>query len=39
MVIYHRRLLAGDGPAVALAAAITGTPGPPAPLTCFGAGA
>ncbi len=39
MVIYHRRLLAGDGPAVALAVAISGTQGAPAPLTCFGAGA
>lgn len=38
MVIYHQRLLAGDGPAVALAAAVATAAGPPAPLTCFGAG-
>lgn len=39
MVVYHERLLAGDGPAVALATAIgTAEGGPPAPLTCFGAG-
>ena len=39
MVVYHQRLLAGDGPAVALAAAIGAAQGRPAPLTCFGAGA
>ena len=39
MVVYHERLLAGDGPAVALAAAIATAEGAPAPLTCFGAGA
>ena len=33
MVIYHRRLVAGDGPAVALAVAISRTQGAPAPLT------
>jgi tetratricopeptide (TPR) repeat protein len=42
MIVYHERLLAGDGPAVALAVAIraagNGTEDPPAPLTCFGAG-
>jgi len=38
MVGYHERLLAGDGPAVALAAAITTADGAPAPMTCFGAG-
>ncbi len=38
MVVYHQRLLAGDGPAVALAAAIATADGAPAPLTCFGAG-
>lgn len=38
MVIYHERLLAGDGPAVALATAIATVDGAPAPLTCFGAG-
>ena len=39
MIIYHEHLLAGDGPAVALAAAIATADGAPAPLTCFGAGA
>ncbi|MET3805183.1 tetratricopeptide (TPR) repeat protein [Nakamurella sp. UYEF19] len=38
MVVYHERLLAGDGPAVALADAISRAEGAPAPLTCFGAG-
>lgn len=38
MVVYHQRLLAGDGPAVALAAAVATADGVPAPLTCFGAG-
>ena len=38
MLVYHERLLAGDGPAVALAVAISGTADVPAPLTCFGAG-
>ncbi len=38
MVVYHQRLLAGDGPAVALAAAIVTADGSaPVPLTCFGA--
>ncbi len=39
MVVYHERLLAGDGPAVALAAAVASADRAPAPLTCFGAGA
>jgi hypothetical protein len=39
MIVYHEHLLAGDGPAVALAAAIATADGAPAPLTCFGAGA
>ena len=38
MVVYHEHLLAGDAPAVALAAAISSADGAPAPLTCFGAG-
>lgn len=38
MVVYHQRLLAGDGPAVALAAAVASAGDLPAPLTCFGAG-
>ena len=38
MVVYHERLLAGDGPAVALAAAVGTADRRPAPLTCFGAG-
>ncbi len=39
MIVYHQRLLAGDGPAVALAVAVATADGAPAPLTCFGAGA
>ena len=39
MLAYHQRLVAGDGPAVALAAAIAGGEGSPAALTCFGVGA
>lgn len=38
MVVYHRRLLAGDGPAVALAGAIGAAGEVPVPLTCFGIG-
>ena len=38
MVVYHERLLAGDGPAVALALAISTADGAPAPLNCFGSG-
>ena len=38
MAVYHQRLLAGDGPAVALAAAVASADGAPVPLTCFGAG-
>ena len=38
MVVYHRRLLAGDGPAAALASAVAAADGP-VPLTCFGVGA
>lgn len=38
MIVYHERLLAGDGPAVALAAAISVAGDVPAPLVCFGAG-
>jgi len=38
MIVYHQRLLAGDGPAVALSTAIAEARGAPAPLTCFGAG-
>ena len=38
MVAYHRRLLAGDAPAVALAAAVGDVDGIPVPLTCFGIG-
>jgi hypothetical protein len=37
-VVYHQRLVAGDGPATALAAAIGAADGAPAPLTCFGVG-
>ena len=37
-VRYHQRLVAGDGPAAALAAAIGAADGAPAPLTCFGVG-
>ncbi len=37
-VVYHQRLVAGDGPAVALAAAIASADGAPVPLTCFGVG-
>ncbi|QNK79802.1 CHAT domain-containing protein [Nakamurella sp. PAMC28650] len=39
MVVYHQRLRSGDGPAVALAAAVAAADGAPAPLTCFGVGA
>ena len=39
MLAYHRRLIAGDGPALALATAITEVDGAPAALTCFGVGA
>lgn len=38
MVAYHRRLSAGDPPAVALAAAISAGDPLPVPLTCFGIG-
>ena len=38
-VVYHQRLVAGDKPAVALAAAIASADGAPVPLTCFGVGA
>ena len=38
-VIYHQRLVAGDGPAVALATAVALSDGAPVPLTCFGVGA
>ncbi|MET3805184.1 tetratricopeptide (TPR) repeat protein [Nakamurella sp. UYEF19] len=38
MVQYHRRLLAGDRPAVALAAAVAAGGSEPVPLTCFGVG-
>ncbi len=38
MIVYHRRLLAGDGPAVALAAAVAAGDGAPVPFTCFGVG-
>ena len=38
MVAYHRRLLAGDAPAVALAVAIDAADPLPLPLTCFGIG-
>ena len=37
-VVYHQHLVAGDGPAVALAAAVGSVDGAPAPLTCFGVG-
>jgi hypothetical protein len=37
-VVYHQRLVAGDGPAAALAAAIASADGAPVPLTCFGVG-
>ncbi len=38
--VHHSRLVAGDRPAVALAAAISAVPpgAAPAPLVCFGAG-
>ena len=39
MLAYHQRLIAGDGPASALATAIAGAEGAPAALTCFGVGA
>ncbi len=39
MVLYHRRLVAGDGPAVALAAAVADVDGAPVALNCFGVGA
>ncbi len=39
LVEYHRRLRAGDGPAVALAAAVASADGAPVPLCCFGVGA
>lgn len=39
MIAYHRRLIAGDGPATALARAVADTdPAEPAAFSCFGAG-
>ncbi|SDP32377.1 CHAT domain-containing protein [Nakamurella panacisegetis] len=39
MLAYHRRLIAGDGPARALATAIADVDGGSVALTCFGVGA